>query len=509
MTEPGLSESYWIDSTRMTSYPALTADKNVDVAVVGGGIAGLCTAWELAVAGRSVAVLDADRIAAGVTGYTTAKLSAQHTLIYAHLRSAFGAVTARLYAQSQTAAIEHVAATVAQLGVPCDLERLPAYTYVTAPDQVEQIRAEARAAEEAGLAASVVTDTGLPFPVAAAVRVEHQAQFHPRRYLLALADDLTRRGGRIYERTRVTGLDEGMPCRLRTETGVTITAHDVVVATHYPVFDRAMLFARLAPRRELVVAAVIAAEQDPGGMYITKEDNTRSVRTTPYADGQRLLIVTGETFKPGTPGVRDRFDRLTAWAREHFKIDAVRYRWAAQDNDTADQLPYVGPFHAGAQHVWVASGFGGWGMSNGVMAGRLLAALLGGHAVPWARIYDPRRIHPTVEASGILRANLSVARHFVGDRIRPTSHADSVKEIAPGTGAVVRIGGERCAVFRDQSGLLSAVSATCTHLGCVVAFNDAERTWDCPCHGSRFATDGAVLHGPATDPLEARSVAEE
>jgi glycine/D-amino acid oxidase-like deaminating enzyme/nitrite reductase/ring-hydroxylating ferredoxin subunit len=496
-----------MDSTRSTSYPALSGDVEVDVAVVGGGIAGLCTAWELAGTGRSVAVFEADRIAAGVTGYTTAKLSAQHTLIYAHLRSSFDAETARLYAQSQTAAIEYVAAIVEQLGVPCDLERLPAYTYVTAPDQVEQIEDEARAAAEAGLAASVVTDTGLPFPVAAAIRVENQAQFHPRRYLLALADDLLRRGGRIYERTRVTDLDEGKPCRLETETGAIVSAREVVVATHYPVFDRAMLFSRLAPRRELVVAAVIAADADPGGMYITQEHNTRSVRTAPYRDGRRLLVVTGETFKPGTPGVADRFDRLAEWTQDHFKVEALAYQWAAQDNDTTDRLPYVGRFHPGAEHVWVATGFGGWGMSNGVMAGRLLAALVGGRELPWARIYDPRRVHPVVEAGSFLRANVSVARHFVGDRIRLPSHVDSPAELAPGTGAVMRIGGERCAVYRDESGLVNAVSATCTHLGCLVAFNDAERTWDCPCHGSRFATDGAVLQGPATDALEHRDLA--
>jgi len=502
----GRAESYWMETSRSTGYPALTGNLDVDVAVVGGGIAGLCTAWELARAGRAVAVVEADRIAAGVTGYTTAKLTAQHNLIYARLRSAYDAATARLYAQSQQAAIEHVAATADRLGIRCDLERRPAYTYVTDPAQVDQVRDEAEAATEAGLQATVVTDTGLPFDVAAAVRVDHQAQFHPRRYLLALADDLARHGGRIFERSRVTDLDECTPCRLPTETGATISAHEVVVATHYPVFDRAMLFSRLVPRRELVVAGLIPATQDPGGMYITAEDNTRSVRTAPYPDGRRLLIVTGEKFKPGTPGIEDRLHRLADWTRRHFGVDHLLYHWAAQDNDPTDRLPYVGRFHPGARHVWVATGFGGWGMSNGVMAGRLLAALLDGQEPAWAPIYDPRRIRPTVEAGPFIQANLAVARHFIGDRIRPTSHADSPTDLAAGSGAVIRIGGERCAVYRDQAGLLSAVSATCTHLGCIVAFNDAEHTWDCPCHGSRFGIDGKVIQGPATNPLEHRNL---
>jgi glycine/D-amino acid oxidase-like deaminating enzyme len=242
---PGTAESYWMDSTPATGYPPLAGDVEVDVVVVGGGIAGVCTAWELVRAGRSVAVLEADRIASSVTGYTTAKVSSLHTLIYAKIRNSAGAEAARLYAQSQQQAVDRVVAVAAELGIDCDLERLPGYTYVESADQVDQVHAEVEAAREAGLAASFVTDTGLPFPIAGAVRVENQAQFHPRKYLLALAEDLTARGGRIFERTRAVELDEGEPCRVATEHGATVTARDVAVATHHPVFDRAMLFARL------------------------------------------------------------------------------------------------------------------------------------------------------------------------------------------------------------------------------------------------------------------------
>jgi glycine/D-amino acid oxidase-like deaminating enzyme/nitrite reductase/ring-hydroxylating ferredoxin subunit len=475
-----------------------------------------------------VTVVEADRIVAGTTGYTTAKLTAQHTLIYDRLRSLFGPEAARWYARSQQDAVEHVGRLADELGIDCDLERLPAHTYVTDPDQVPQIRAEVAAAEEAGLPASLVTGTGLPFGVAAAIRVADQAQFHPRRFLLALARALVDRGGRIVERTRVVGLDEGAPCRLTTESGRTITARDVVVATHYPVFDRAGLFARLSPHRELVVAGPIPADADPRGMYLTTEQNTRSVRTAPYPDGRRLLIVTGESAKPGVGSTSERFERLAAWTREHFPAVELTYHWAAQDNQTTDGVPYIGRFHPGSRHVWVATGFGGWGMSNGVLAGRLLAARIAGDEPPWAGLYDPRRLHARAEAGALLRNNLEVAGHFVGDRLRETadrlhavaerlplvgdrprrgSHVDSVDEIALDSGAIVRIGGKRCAVYRAPDGTVQAVSATCTHLGCLVAFNDAERSWDCPCHGSRFATDGSVLHGPATRPLEPRDVA--
>ncbi|MFD5074964.1 FAD-dependent oxidoreductase [Streptomyces sp. NPDC058371] len=507
--DTGEQRSYWIETAPPGDpQPSLDADITVDVAVIGAGMAGLSTAWELARAGRSVAVLEADRLAAGVTGHTTAKLSALHTLIYARLRRTRGSEAAKLYARSQTEAIRHAAAVVDELGIDCDWENTAAYTFAEEPEGVAELKAEAEAAREAGLPAEYVTATGLPFPVAGAVRVTEQVQFHPRKYLLALADDLRVRGAQIHENTRVVGLKEGEPCRLETESGATVTAKDVVVATHYPIFDRALLFTRLSPRRELVLAAPIPAAQDPHGMFITTEQRTRSLRTAPLTDGQRLLIVTGEHFAPGTADVEERFGRLAGWATDHFGELTFTHRWATQDNDSTDSVPLVGPLHPGSRHAYVATGFGGWGLSGGIMAGRLLATLIAGEKSPWSELYDPRRVLSAVrEAPAFLKHQAHVARHFVGDRL-PSGPAGSVDDIAPGDGAVVRVGGHRCAVHRDDGGELHAVSARCTHLGCLVAFNRAERTWECPCHGSRFDPDGHIVQGPATRPLERRDLDE-
>ncbi|PSM38228.1 FAD-dependent oxidoreductase [Streptomyces dioscori] len=503
---PGTAESYWMATAPGTRWPGLEADVTADVVVIGAGMAGLSIAWELTRAGRGVLVLDADRVAAGVSGYTTAKLTAAHSLVYERLRHTRGKEGARQYAHSQQAAVERVASVAAELGVDCDFEGSSALTFTVDPQQRATFEAEAEAAAEAGLAADLVTETDLPFPVAAAVRVTGQAQFHPRTYLLALADDIAARGGVLHERTRVTGLSEGTPCRLTTERGTTVTANDVVVATHYPVFDRALHFARLSPRRELVVAAPLPAPAAPEHMYITDDLGKRSVRTAPLDEGRRLLIVTGESFTPGTGDGNERFLRLDAWMHEHFPVGDTAYRWAAQDNDVSDGVPLVGPFHPGARHVYVATGFGGWGMSGGAMAGQLLASTLTGAEPEWAGLYDPRRLWSTVrEGATLLKQQADVAKHFVGDRLR-TTHVDSVAEIAPGSGAVVRVEGRRCAVYRDEAGTAHAVSARCTHLGCLVAFNEAETAWECPCHGSRFGVDGGVLQGPAVRPLPRRTV---
>ncbi|MFD0366762.1 FAD-dependent oxidoreductase [Streptomyces sp. NPDC127114] len=506
------NRSYWMQTAGMPSFAPLTTDAEADVVVVGGGIAGISTAWELARAGLGVVLLEADRLAGGVTGHTTGKVTALHTTVYDTLRTQRGEDAARLYAESQSAALEHVFEVARELGTDCDLERRPALTYCEDPDGVEALRAEAEAARAAGLDASFVTETGLPYPVAGAVRVEDQAQFHPLAYLRGVVEDLVARGGRIHEHTRVTEAHGGAPRRLTTSTGTGVSARHVVVATHHPVFDHARLATRLTQHRDLVIAGPLPPDQDPQGMYITREGGKRSVRTTPLGDGGRLLIVTGEAFAPGTgEDTEAGYARLRSWAQEHFPGFEVSHRWAAQDNSATDGLPVIGRMRAGGGNIYVATGFAGWGMTGGVLAGRLIASLVTETEDPWAALYDPGRAGAVVgSASTFLKAQWDTGKHFVKDRLDALGHGTNgpVDELRPGEGTVVRAGGGPCAVHRDDQGELHALSAVCTHMGCVVAFNNGERTWECPCHGSRFGIDGEVLQGPALRPLERRDPAE-
>ncbi|WP_030294748.1 FAD-dependent oxidoreductase [Streptomyces katrae] len=509
---PDTGRSYWMQTAALPSFTPLSGVAEADVAVIGSGIAGLSAASELVRAGFKVIVLEADRLAGGVSGHTTGKLTALHTAVYDTLRSEHGEDAARQYAASQSAALRHVFEVAEALGIDCELERRPALTYCERPEGVEALRAEAEAARSAGLSASFVAETGLPFPVAGAVRVEHQAQFHPLKYLRGLADEILALGGRIHEGTRVTGLEEGDPCRLATDSGATLFARHVVVATHHPVFDHGLLATRLTQHRDLVIAGSLPARRDPDGMYITEEGGKRSVRTAPLTDGSRLLIVTGEAFTPGAgEDTEAGYTRLQAWTEQHFPGVTISHRWAAQDNSATDTLPLIGRLPTGGEHVYVATGFAGWGMTGGVLAGTIIASLVSGEREPWGGLYDPGRLGSALRsAPALLKAQWDTGKHFVKGRLDALGDGThgTVRSLRPGEGTVVRAGGKPCAVHRDDEGRLHAVSAVCTHLGCLVAFNNAERTWECPCHGSRFGVDGSILQGPALRRLEPQDPGE-
>jgi len=502
MTEPTQHASYWMTSEAGTPLPGVKADLDVDVAVVGAGIAGLSTAYEVLLTGRTVAVLEAGRLAAGVTGHTTAKVSALQSTRYSALRSRFGPGVARLYAESQRDAVARIAEVAADLQLSCELERTLACTYTTEPDRRSSIEQEAEAAGEAGLAVRLLHDGAVPYDEAvAAVVLEDQLQFHPRKYLLGVARRVVELEGLVFETARVVGIEPGDPCVVRTEQGHTVRAGHVVVATNYPMTDRAMLFPRLKPRRELVVAGPVPEGADPGGMFYADDSTTRSVRTAPLAGGRRLLVVTGESFTPGEGGdLERRYRELEDWARAHFPLEHVSHRWAAQDSSSSDLLPFVGPAHGGRGRMHVVTGFGGWGMTNGVMAGRLIASLVAGEPLPWHSVFDARRFDPRKESRSMAQTAAVTVKRFVGPRVTG-GEVSSAEKIPAGGGAIVRSGASLCAVHRDDGGHVHGVSARCTHLGCIVRYADVEQQWQCPCHGSRFATDGTVLQGPANAPL--------
>jgi glycine/D-amino acid oxidase-like deaminating enzyme/nitrite reductase/ring-hydroxylating ferredoxin subunit len=499
---PGQARSLWAATSEHRDFPPLGADVTTEVAVLGAGITGLLTALELRQAGREVIVIEARRVGSGATGLTTAKLSSLHGLSYADLAGSLGDGVARAHGQANEAGIARIEDLVGRLGIDCDFRRRPNYTYAESPDDVRKVEEEARTARRIGLPAALVDEVPLPFPVAAAVRFDDQAEFHPLRFLHGVADWLADNGVPIHERTRAVSVDQGDPCTVRT-TSRSVTAWHVVVATQIPFLDRGLFFARTHPERSYAMAVRLRSAS-PEGMFLSTEEPAHTIRAHPVEAGE-VLIVGGESHKTGQGGdTAARYRRIEAWARERFDVESVEYRWSTQDYMPADGVPFIGRLWPFSDRILTATGFKKWGLAQAAAAAELLRDLVLGQPNPAASLYDPNRLNLRAAASDLVKEGLDDGSRLVVDRIRRRSRAST--GIALGEGRVVSHHGRQVAVARDEAGHLHAVSARCTHLGCIVTWNSAERSWDCPCHGSRFAVDGSVLQGPAVSPLARRQI---
>ncbi|MGH2754628.1 MAG: FAD-dependent oxidoreductase [Actinomycetota bacterium] len=498
---PGRPSSLWLETSPPPAFEQLPGDLEVDVVVIGAGIAGLTTAYLLKAAGKKVAVLEARRVCGGVTGHTTAKVTSQHGLIYADLVKRVGEEGASIYARSNEAALRFIVDLVERSGIGCDLEPQQAYTYTEDPQELDPIKEEVQIAESLGLPATYVTETDLPYDVVGAVRFDGQAQFHPVKYLTHLARSIPGDGSHIFEDTRVTDLEEGDVAAVGTEHG-RVRAGAVVVATNMPIFDRGLFFAKVHPQRSYVVTARWDGADELSGMYISVGGSTRSIRVV-KSTGDRLLMIGGAGHKTGqdldTPA---RYRELEEFARERFGVTEFVHRWSTQDCTSVDKVPYIGRLRRSSDNVHVATGFGKWGMTNGTLSGMIISNAILGEPDSFASLYDAKRINPGGAAREFVKENVNVAQRWVGDRL---SHPQSTaaEELTAGSGGIIDAGlNNKIAAFKDEEGALHTFSAVCTHLGCQVRWNDAEMSFDCPCHGSRFDRFGRVIQGPATRDLD-------
>jgi glycine/D-amino acid oxidase-like deaminating enzyme/nitrite reductase/ring-hydroxylating ferredoxin subunit len=496
--------SLWLDTAGPEpEYPPLDGERRVDVAVVGAGITGMTAALVLARAGRSVAVVDQGAVAGGTTGHSTAKVTSQHGMTYAVLRLTRGHEAARIYGQAMEAAKEQIAELAGE-GIDCGFRRRPAYLYASAGWQRRLIEREADAASAAGLPATFVDRTPLPFEVHGAVRFDDQAEFDPRAYVLGLARLLVEAGGSVFAHTRARQVHQGDPCRVETDRG-TLTADDVVVATLLPFLDRGGFFARAYPSRSYAVTARIA-DPPPDGMFINAGSPTRSLRAHPVG-GDELLLVGGEGHHVGSSKAQpERYEALIEFARRHWDVRSIEHRWSAQDYSPAGHIPYAGRLHPWSHRIHVVTGLKKWGITAGVAGATVVAEAILGRESAAAGLLSSTRVRPLQEGPRFAVENAQIGLRFFADRVKHRG-TRPIEDLAPGEGAIVSAGGRKVAGFRDDAGALHAISTRCTHLGCQVAWNAAERTWDCPCHGSRFDVDGEILNGPAVDPLPARPTA--
>ncbi|HYF27623.1 MAG TPA: FAD-dependent oxidoreductase [Baekduia sp.] len=499
---PGRHAALWLDDTPGTAYAPLDGDRTCDVAVIGGGITGLTTALLLAREGRSVVLLEQGRLATGTSGHTTAKVTSQHHITYARIEKTHGADGARAYGAGMEAAKERVADLVGE-GIDCDFRRRPAYVFARVAAERALVERETEAALRAGLPASFDEHVPVPFETRGGLRFDNQVELHARRYLLGLAARIEEAGGQIFETTRAEHVAGGDPCTVRTTRGE-VRARHVVVATLMPFLDRGGFFARAFPERSYVVTARVR-EPLPEASLITAAPPLRSIRSVPFR-GEELLMVLGESHHTGAVKAKpERYEKLLEWVDENWGLREVVHRWSAQDFSPDDGVPFIGPLNRWEERILIATGFKKWGLSSGTLAAMIFADTIGGQENPWAPVFSSTRVKPLAEAPRFFAENTRVGARFFGDRVASLKRKD-ITELEPGEGAIVTSCGQKVAGFRDEDGALRAVSTRCTHLGCQVAFNAAERTWDCPCHGSRFGVDGEILSGPATKPLPPRPV---
>jgi glycine/D-amino acid oxidase-like deaminating enzyme/nitrite reductase/ring-hydroxylating ferredoxin subunit len=498
-----LEPVWFLDADMPRDLQPLRENTQADVCIVGAGIAGMTTAYLLAREGQKVVVLEASDLGDSETGRTTAHLSNALDDRYSNLERVFGREGARRAAGSHTAAIDRIETIARDEHLDCDFARVDGFLFVPPGESLTVLEQELAASHRAGLTdVERWPNAPLPFDTGPCLRFPRQGQFHPVKYLNGLVAAVRRRGVRIYTQTRVTAGEGGKrTAEARTSDGYRVTADALVVATNTPVNDWITMHTKQYPYRTYAVAFRIPKGVVNRALYWDTADPYHYIRTEPHNDTEEFLIVGGEDHKTGqvhNTGIC--FERLEHWTRERFpELRGVAAHWSGQVMEPMDYLAYIGRNPGDFSNVYIATGDSGHGMTHGTIAGMLLTDLIRGRQNPWARLYDPSRT--TFQNAGtFLSENLNVAAQYL-DWILP-GDTRSVEELQPGEGMVVQRGLQKVALYRDDAGRLHQLSAVCPHLGCIVQWNKAEHSWDCPCHGSRFDGEGKVIHGPALGGLK-------
>lgn len=507
-SDSGSTTSVWMSTSDTPDLPHLRRDIRSSICIVGAGIAGMTTAYLLARAGRAVVVIDDGPVGGGETGRTTAHLSNALDDRYYEIAKLHGTYGAQLAAESHTAAIERIETIASQEDIDCDFERIDGYLFLGGNSTMAELEQELDAAHRAGLHDVELVEKAPPefWNTGPALRFPRQAQFHPLKYLNGLARAIIRDGGQIFSHAHAEKIIDGEPCQVTTTDGQVITADSVVVATNSPVNDWVILHTKQAAYRTYVIGARVPRGSVPRALYWDTPDPYHYVRLQEVdsrvdsAQLEDILIIGGEDHKAGQEDDADRrFQALEQWTLQRFPmVRSIDFRWSGQVMEPVDYMAFIGKNPGTDEHIYIATGDSGNGMTHGTIAGILLTDLILGKKNPWAELYEPSRkkVRATPE---FLRENLNVAVQYAdwatgGD-------VDSVDQIQPGTGAIIRRGARKIAAYKDEHGTVHLHSAVCTHLYCVVDWNSTERTWDCPCHGSRFDPYGKVVNGPAITPL--------
>lgn len=486
--------SIWRDTADTSDYSCLAGDVTTDVAIIGGGITGITAAYLLGKAGISNIVLEALRVGGGTTGFSTGNLYCTVDETLQSIQSKYDVDKVKAVVQSRQGAVNLIKTIVREFNIDCDLTDAPFYFFAEEESNIRKVEKEAEAATAAGLHVTLEANIGLPFPIAKAMKLEGQAQFNPMKYVKQLSEQLNNHYCTIYQGTKVTAYEkQGDVYTITTDKG-NVTAKYIILATHTPkgiLGIHTLLF----PYREYAVAYNYRGSYKPGIYWGIDKENKHSIRHYKNGD-ENYILVLGEKHKTGQNEHNLKsIDNLKDYAVEKFAVSKQSYQWGAQHYRAADGLATVGKADKDTE-VYIATGFSTDGLTYGTMAAQIITDLIAGKGNPYAETYSPNRHHPLQSAPGFIKENVNVLVQYLKD-FPGVGDVDDYKEIQPGEGKVVAKDGEKIAAFRDMHNELHLCSAVCTHMECIITWNEAERSWDCPCHGSRFNYDGTVLEGPA------------
>ncbi|MFZ3580107.1 FAD-dependent oxidoreductase [Virgibacillus sp. DJP39] len=483
--------SFWRNTQSLPNYTSLSKNITVDVVVAGGGIAGITTAYMLAKKGKKVALVEARKLVSGTTGFTTSKLTAQHDLIYDKLIERYGIDTAKKYYQANMEALAIIKRIQKEEEIDCDLEESNAYVFTESDRWTEQLDKEAKAYDKLGIDGELVDDIPLERNVKSAIVMDNQAQFHPTKYLHELLQSIKKNGGEIYENTAVMDVDNNDGITCFTDQDYSITCENVVFATHAPTYEPDDFYSGNLKPESSYALAIKAEKPFPGDMYISAEKPKRTMKGIQH-QGENYILVGGESHDTGD-GIssHQRYKELVDYADNLFGVKEVVDHWSSHDLYSPDRIPFIGKMFSGKKNIYTATGFGKWGLTNATIGAEVITDLIEGKFNAYTALFSPFREINEIEKE-------------YKSETTSKSDADSAtktEDLANGQGAVIKMNGEDVGAYRDTNGKLHLLDISCTHMGCGVAWNDGDQTWDCPCHGSRFNATGKVIEGPALEPL--------
>lgn len=494
--------SLWLDFDKKTDKCLpLSCHLETDVCIIGSGIFGLTCAYLLSQLGFHVTVLDKSGIGEKATGHTTAKITSQHNLFYDYLINSYGKKFAGDYLEGNEKAIENIKNIIDTEKIKCDFEYQNSYVYTTKKSELNDIKKEVFGVESLGFPCEFVTKTGLPFEIEGAICFKNQAQFHPLKYLYGLANSVLSHNGEIYANTVVTNIEKNMDNTYLVSTNkATVKSKYVIVASHYPFINFPGFYFLKMYQSTSYLIAVDTKKTLFNGMYINPTSPTFSYRTVRY-NGKELLLIGGGDHKTGQPSsYQDTYGILEQEAKKFYPNCEVLYRWNTRDCISLDKLPFIGQYSSIMPHVFVGTGFKKWGMTLSNVAANIVTDLICGKDNKYEYLFRPSRLKPIKNRDEMKNVLVQSTNSLVLNKFRPANM--DFDEIANDSGSIIEIHNEKVGIYKSPNGKVFAVKPVCTHLGCLLSWNDVDKTWDCPCHGSRFDYTGKNLYDPAFKDLD-------